>query len=237
MEKEATKTSTMKQSCLQRLVGKLACMKPQRRIMVKFMPESTKYFSVQRLISMSGTSGCFSQLWMEKNTKRWIPIAFAQLINATLPSQSTYSTINPTKSVIKLFPFALGLFLMKTYSKQRLPRLTTKPLNPKPKNWSDPQNPNGGSKPKFNHSCKQQSHEAMKCSAIIKLCETTLDTPWTNKQKQYREGEFRDCWELTLRMGSSGRPVAQSITVWMPTSAPGNVSGLFKSPFDHRLQH
>jgi hypothetical protein len=38
-------------------------------------------------------------LWMEKNTKRWIPIAFAQLINATLPSQSTYSTINPTKSV------------------------------------------------------------------------------------------------------------------------------------------
>ncbi len=136
MEKEATKTSTVKQSCLQRLVGKLACMKPQRRIMVKFMPESTKYFSVQRLISMSGTSGCFSQLWMEKNTKRWIPIAFAQLINATLPSQSTYSTINPTKSVMKLFPFALGLFLMKTYSKQRLTRLTTEPLNPKPKNWS-----------------------------------------------------------------------------------------------------
>lgn len=51
------------------------------------------YFSVQRLISISGTSGCFSQLWIEKKTKRWMPMAWAHCIKATLPSQSTCSTI------------------------------------------------------------------------------------------------------------------------------------------------
>lgn len=34
---------------------------------------------------------------------------------------------------------------------------------------------------------------------------------------------------LTVFMGSSGRPVAQSITVWTPTNVAGIVSGLLRS--------
>ena len=34
---------------------------------------------------------------------------------------------------------------------------------------------------------------------------------------------------LTVLMGSSGRPVAQSMTVWMPTNVAGMVSGLLRS--------
>lgn len=33
----------------------------------------------------------------------------------------------------------------------------------------------------------------------------------------------------TVFMGSSGRPVAQSMTVWMPTNVAGMVSGLLRS--------
>lgn len=35
--------------------------------------------------------------------------------------------------------------------------------------------------------------------------------------------------KLTVLMGSSGRPVAQSITVWTPTKVAGIVSGLLRS--------
>nr|GME01735.1 hypothetical protein Iba_scaffold1679039CG0010 [Ipomoea batatas] len=35
--------------------------------------------------------------------------------------------------------------------------------------------------------------------------------------------------QSTVLMGSSGRPVAQSITVWIPTNVAGIVSGLLKS--------
>lgn len=53
----------------------LTCMKPHRRKTVKFRPLSARYFSVHVFICIKGTSGCFSQLWMEKKTYFWMPIA------------------------------------------------------------------------------------------------------------------------------------------------------------------
>lgn len=44
---------------------RITCMKPHNRITMWFRPESWRNFSVQYLISISGTSGCLSQLWIE----------------------------------------------------------------------------------------------------------------------------------------------------------------------------
>ena len=58
-------------------------MKPHIRKVVKLRPLVSRYFSVQLLMSMSGTSGWRSQMWMLKKMYRWMPIACAHWISAT----------------------------------------------------------------------------------------------------------------------------------------------------------
>ena len=58
-------------------------MKPHRRKTVKLRPLAARKSSVAVLMHMRGTSGWRSQLWMLKNTYRWMPIACAHWMRAT----------------------------------------------------------------------------------------------------------------------------------------------------------